>query len=170
MKDNNIRINFNRFPFCFRCVETDSFTNKLKNYDSFFVKFKQFFEIDVIHICQCNYDEIFIKTNKHSHSINIQTKEFELVMETVKQLLKSWKPSYKDRDNQLFFENNINDYVLWQLGCTAGTRIIGLRQANEFFALFFDYHHLIYPDKNHNQEDYYSYSFCPITYNEMEDS
>ena len=69
--------------------------------------------------------------------------------------------NYNDRDIEIFFENNINDYEIWQLGIISGTRIIGTRHLNRFRPIFFDYHHLIYPDKNFNQPNYKEYDFCP---------
>ena len=37
--NKNICIDFSLFPFCFRCVKTENFTNKLKNANQFFEKF-----------------------------------------------------------------------------------------------------------------------------------
>lgn len=151
------------FPFCFRCVDLGKFTNKLKDVNQFFKYFKRLFEIDMPALTQHSFDDVTKATNKHSHSIPIDTKQYFLVINIIKELFKSFKEdSYDDRSFQLFLENNINEYHVWQLGISGGVRLIGIRKLNVFSVLFIDYHHLIYPDKNYNQENYELYSFCPI--------
>lgn len=163
---NNINIDFSLFPFCFRCVKFENFTNKLKDANQFFKYFKRLFEVDIHALTQHSFDDITKATNKHSHSIQIDTKEYILVICIIKELYKSFKTNNcNDRDFQIFLENNINEYHVWQLGISGGIRLIGIRRSNIFSVLFIDYHHLIYPDKNHNKENYELYDFCPIMNN-----
>ena len=163
---DNISIDFSLFPFCFRCVESGNFTNKLKDDKQFFKLFKRLFEIDMPALTQYSFENITKASNKHSHSIPINTKEYLLVIDVIKELFKSYKrDNYSDKDFELFLENNINDYHVWQLGISSGVRLFGIRKSNIFSVLFIDYHHLIYPDKNYNQENYALYDFCPITNN-----
>ena len=161
---NNIIIDFSLFPFCFKCIKCGNFTNKLKDSSHFFSRFKRIFEIDVPSLTQYSFDNITKETKKHSHSIQIDTREYKLVLNVIKELYKSYMgDNYSDRDFQLFIDNNINEYHVWQLGISGGVRLVGIRKSNIFSVLFIDYHHLIYPDKNYNQENYKLYDFCPIT-------
>lgn len=161
---NNISIDFSLFPFCFRCVSLGNFTNKLKDGNQFFKLFKRLFEIDIPSLTQYSFNDIVRATNKHSHSIQINTKEYSIVINIIEKLYKSYYGQNMSNFN-LFLENNINEYYMWQLGISSGIRLIGIRRSNIFSVLFIDYHHLIYPDKNYNQENYKLYNFCPITNN-----
>lgn len=162
--NKNICIDFSLFPFCFRCVKTENFTNKLKNANQFFEKFKRLFETDIPALIQFSFDNVKKETKRHSHAILTDTKEYSVVIDVVKALFKSDKgDDYSDRDFELFLNNNINEYHVWQLGISSGIRLFGIRRSNVFSVLFIDYHHLIYPNKNYNQENYDIYDFCPIT-------
>ena len=73
---------------------------------------------------------------------------------------------YRNFENEsefeMWFNQNINDYEIWQLGVIGGVRLIGIRDMNEFGVLFIDYHHLIYQDIKNNQKNYDKNCFCPI--------
>ncbi len=157
--NDNIIIDFSRFPFCFRCVSIDKFTNKLKDSNEFFNYFKEIFEKVIPAITKYNYNNVTTMTNKHSHVIPNNSKEYSIIIKILKAIHKEYFPNI---DFELFLVNNINDYSIWQLGITGGVRIIGIRKCNVFSVLFIDYHHLIYPDKNYNQKNYLSYNFSPI--------
>ena len=163
---STINIDFSFFPFCFRSIKTGKFTNKLKDANHFFKLFKRLFEIDIPALTQYSFNDIIKATNKHSHSILVDTKEYSLIIDIVKELFKSYKEeNYSEKNFKLFIENNINEYHIWQLGISGGIRLFGIRRSNIFSVLFIDYHHLIYPDKNNNQQNYKTYNFCPITGN-----
>jgi hypothetical protein len=53
---------------------------------------------------------------------------------------------------------------LWQLGVTQNIRLFAIHNYtnNYLIPVFIDYHHLIHPSQKHNQDDYYSYAFCPV--------
>lgn len=162
--NDNISIDFSFFPFCFRGIRTGNFTNKLKNTNHFLNLFKRLFEIDIPAITQYSFENITKATNKHSHSVLVDTKEYSLIINIIKELFKSYKGNnYNEKDFNLFLLNNINDYHIWQLGISGGIRLFGIRKLNVFSVLFIDYHHLVYPDKNYNQENYKLYNFCPMT-------
>lgn len=58
---------------------------------------------------------------------------------------------------------------LWQYGITGGIRIVCVydQANNNVYPLFIDPHHLIHPDKKHNQKDVMTNRMCPIkTFNE----
>lgn len=165
MDNKNIIIDFSRFPFCFRCVSVDDFTNKLKDCDEFFYYFKRLIETEIPALTQFTFDNV-TKMTRHSHSILYKSKEYDKVIKIVKKLYSEFKNDMlTDHDFELFYDNHINEYQMWQLGITSGIRLIGIRYNNIFSVLFIDYHHLIYPDKNYNQDNYELYSFCPIENN-----
>lgn len=163
--NDNINIDFSKFPFCFRSVKVKDYTNMLKDSSQFFKFFKRILEIELPIYVEYTFDDIVFKTKKHSHSIPMNTKEYELVINILKELYKSYKDTnYSDKDFELFLDNNINEYQLWQLGISS-IRLFGIRRSNIFSVLFIDYHHLVYPDKNYNQKNYEKYVFCPMTNN-----
>ena len=167
--DNNIHIDFSRFPFCFRCVSVGKYTNKLRDDNQFFEKFRRLFEIDIPALTQYTFDDVVKNTNKHSHTVSTKSNEYNMVVSVIIELYKSYKNNnVTQRDVDLFLENNINDYYLWQLGISGGIRLYGIQNMNVFSVLFIDYHHLIHPDKKHNQENYELYDFCPIENNKNE--
>lgn len=160
---DNIIIDFSLFPFCFRCVTVGNFTNKLKDANQFFKYFKRLLENEIPTLVQFNFNNISKETKRHSHSILNDTKEYVLIKDILKELLKSYKKgNYSTEYYEKFLENNVNEYTIWQLGITGGIRLIGVRKSNVFSVLFIDYHHLIYRDDKHNQENYKLYDFCPI--------
>lgn len=68
-------------------------------------------------------------------------------------------------DESSEFYNNI-----WQFGFTHGIRIVcGVSESNTIFPFFVDYHHLLFPNKHHNAEDYESYRYCPKLQTEVSD-
>ncbi len=161
--NNNIMINFSFFPFCFRTISVGEYTNKLRDNEQFFKYFSELFERDIPAISQYTFDNVYKATSGHSHSISPNDKKYVIVLSIIKEIYKDFENCNNiERDFELFLENNINDYHIWQLGISGGVRIIGRRRSNIFDVLFIDYHHLIYPDKNNNQENYNKYTFCPI--------
>ena len=135
--NKNICIDFSLFPFCFRCVKTENFTNKLRNANQFFEKFKRLFETDIFSFIQFFFDNVKKETKRHSHAILTDTKEYSVVIDVVKSLFKSYKgDDYSDRDFELFLNNNINEYYVWQLGISSGIRLFGIRRSNVFSVLF----------------------------------
>lgn len=164
LDENNIYINFSQFPFCFRCVSFGNYTNKLRDSKQFFEYFKRTIEKDIPFYSQYTFSNITNASNKHSHSIPVNSKQYNLIIEIVKELYKSYKNnSCSERDLELFISNNISNYHIWQLGVSGGIRLIGIRNSNIFNVIFIDHHHLIYDDKNYNDKNYELYDFCPIT-------
>lgn len=165
-ENNRIIINFNCFPFCFRTISVDKYTNNLKDDNEFHMYFTKMMERDLPSISQYTFDDVTSRTSRHSHPITYNTDNYTVVIKVLKQIFKDYyKSSDIERDFELFMYNNINDNAIWQLGIVGGIRLIGTRNLNVFNVLFIDYHHLIWPDKNHNQLNYMSYSYCPIIKN-----
>lgn len=59
---------------------------------------------------------------------------------------------------------------IWQFGFGQGVRLVcGITDSTDVFPLFVDYHHLLSPDKNFNQQDFMRYRYCPRRQSEHED-
>lgn len=167
MKDNVI-INFSRFPFCFRCIQVKKygFTNYLKDNIDFFDKFKELNEHIIPSFVNQNFE--VLSQGRHAHPIRNSDKEYLVIKEILKKLCMDYNNYTKDEEFELWFEQNINDYQIWQLGNIGGIRLFGIRNMNVFNVLFIDYHHLLYASQKHNQINYANYNFCPITNYEKE--
>lgn len=159
--NSNIIVDFSRFPFCFRTTRVEKFTNKLKDNCQFCEKLNNLFEKVIPHVSNYSFDNIYQNTQNHSHIILPKDSQYGLIKNIVKNLCAEYF-NYDEKDFELFYQNNLNDYDVWQIGISGGIRLIGIRNLNVFSVLFIDYHHLIYPDKNHNQENYDKYTFCPM--------
>ena len=161
--DNKVLVNFSKFPFCFRCtkVKKFNFTNYLSKSDEFFDNFKLIIEKSLPHFTSKSFNELN-RENNHVHIIRSNTKEYNIVKEVIKNLCMEYHNFENESEFETWFNQNINDYEIWQLGVIGGVRLIGIRDMNEFGVLFIDYHHLIYQDIKNNQKNYDKNSFCPI--------
>ncbi|STO08079.1 hypothetical protein [Exiguobacterium aurantiacum] len=64
---------------------------------------------------------------------------------------------YPDADYSSEYLKNI-----WQFGFSQGIRLVcGVNNNDEIYPFFVDYHHLLNPDKNYNQQDFASFRYCP---------
>lgn len=163
MNDNKVIVNFSKFPFCFRCtnIKKYDYTNYLSGEKEFFKSLKTIFEKEVPFFCENTFSDLQKKS--HGHAIMSNTKEYQIVKEVIKKIVMDFKNFKNDSEFEMWFNQNINDYYIWQLGQTGGIRLIGIRNLNVFNVLFIDYHHLIFPDVKNNQKNYSKYKFCPIT-------
>ena len=161
--DSKVLINFSKFPFCFRCtkVKKYDFTNYLSKSDEFFDNFKLIMEQSIPYFASKSFNELNRDQN-HVHRIKNNTKEYEVVKEVIKNLCMEYRNFKNESEFEMWFNQNINDYEIWQLGVIGGVRLIGIRDLNEFGVLFIDYHHLIFKDVKHNQKNYDKNCFCPI--------
>jgi len=129
--NSKICIDFSRFNFCFRSVSVKDYTNKLKDFNQFFNKFKRIIENDIPFFSQYTFDEIKKKSGGHSHNIPTSSKEYLQVIEILKELYSSVNNNIiNEKDFELFLINHINDYSVWQLGVSGGIRLIGTRNSN----------------------------------------
>lgn len=140
-------------------VSRGEFTNMLKDEFQFTAYMVEFFT-KIIPIISQNWDNL-IKYNggagggfqfRHCHTINDE--KLKLVKEIVEQI--HGKPLCDEVEN--------DDLNYWQLGLIQSLRVISIysNNNNTLFPVFLDYHHQIYPDDWHNQEDIESYEHCPI--------
>lgn len=162
MKQDNIIIDFAQFPFCFRSISIkNKFTNKLKDNIQFFEFFSEIFEKNIPFLINYTFENVAY-ASKHSHVIPLDSKQYTIIKEILKQLCKEFY-KFDDCDFEMWFNQNINEYRIWQLGATGGVRLIGVRKMNTFCVLFIDYHHQLYPSTKHNHVNVDKFEFCPIT-------
>lgn len=161
-ENNKIIVDFSQFPFCFRSVTIKGkFTNKLKDSNQFFEKLELLFEKSIPFFKDYTFDGIYYASQKHSHPIPTDSEQYETIKKILNILVKSFY-NFDENGFEMWFNQNINEYAMWQLGVTGGIRLIGIRKSNLFCVLFIDYHHLLYPSVKYNQKNSEKYSFCPI--------
>lgn len=160
---NNINVDFSQFPFCFRGIYIKGkFSNKLKDYNQFFKFFSEIIEKILPVFSNYSFENIH-RLTKHAHIIPKESQQYETVILVLKELCKDYY-NYNEAEFEMWFNQNINDYAIWQLGIIGGVRLIGIRKQKTFFCvLFIDYHHQLYKSEKHNQENIDKYEFCPIT-------
>lgn len=156
---NNIVVDFSRFPFCFRTVTLDNFTNKLKDANEFFEMFNSLFTKVIPHVSQFKSQDIY--TNRHCNILKPERnyEEYNLCLKIVEKL----SNEYNNYDFETFKCNHIYDYTMCELGTVNGIRLIGVLYSNIFPVLFIDYYHQIFPSVKYNQKDLLKNVFCPIT-------
>ena len=153
--DERIIISFSSFPFAFRAVKCKDFTNYLFDENDFFKKFSLIFRKIVPELEQSN----IVDLTKKDHCNNIEKKR-DIVIDILKELVKE---EFGEGYNfETFYDNNISEYQLYELGIMQGIRLICIKYNNIFKVLFIDYHHLIFLSVKYNQLDYSSFKFCPI--------
>ena len=153
--DEKVIISFSSFPFTFRTVKCKDFTNCLVDEKDFIKKFSLIFKKIVPELESSNIVELI----KKDHCNNIENKR-DIVTDILKELVKE---EFGEGYNfETFYDNNIGEYQLYELGIMQGIRLICVKYNNIFKVLFIDYHHLIYPSVKYNQVDYSSFKFCPI--------
>ena len=112
--DNKVLVNFSKFPFCFRCtkVKKYDFTNYLSKSDEFFDNFKLIFEQLIPHVVSRTFDELNRDRNNHSHRIQNNTKEYDIVKEVIKNLCMEYRNFENESEFEMWFNQNINDYEI----------------------------------------------------------
>lgn len=156
-EDGGIIINFS-CPFSFYCCKINkNYTNYLKDNESFIKNIRVLFREALEYFQKTTFEKLCRDKNGHTH--NISEDKIDLIEKITYKLAEIRWPEYKD------YETIVGNYMtenLWQLGYKEGLRLVGSRDGNVLNLLFIDYHHLIEPDKNYNQLDYFKYSYCPM--------
>lgn len=159
-RNEQIVISFSKFSFCFRSCKTNDFTNYLSS-DLEFHQYLKIMTTKVIpHLSQYTFNQLLSKVERHTHPIDESHRN--KTINVIKKLIEIEKGI--DFNFDRFYDDNINDYSIWQLGTSYGVRLICTQYKNIFNVLFIDYHHLIYPNINYNDRDFNIYRFCPIDY------
>lgn len=137
-------------------IKSISFTNKYNDYEQMAKILTTVMTTLLTDMQEHGYDifhkrEIFYQRKHHSHTIDENKKE------NVRKIVDKIYTHTLDIDSD-------EEKKLWQYGIKGGIRLICLfDQANcEVHPLFLDPFHLLYPSKNHNQDDFMSNSYCPI--------
>jgi len=133
------------------CIK-EEFTNMLKNCDDFCEQHKQYQKF-VDHFRNRTIQDV--QNKPHCHSV-----EGKRELELIKKIIKA---QYDTRDE--IFEKNWGQRFegerFFQFGLTRGFRVVGTLNGNEFHAIIFDYHHQIYQDEKHNNNDIKNNDFQP---------
>ncbi|EAC2632611.1 hypothetical protein ACU8IW_001971 [Listeria innocua] len=105
----------------------------------------------VIPMIQSEWRRIIANNVEHCHRID----------DTHKQVFKKYFGKH-------YPKYNIDELNIWQFGASGGARLIAsvTKEENGISVvrpLFIDYHHIVYPNKKHNQKDLLKYKFCPYS-------
>lgn len=129
------------------------FTNLCRNDQEFAKEAIYIFDV-LVPLLYRDFNSIFSgRSYQFPHCHPISNPQKELCIEIAEQL-----------HGRKFDTYDSDSISWWQLGITGSCRIIGLYDSpnNNFFPLFTDRHHLLYPDQNYNQKDIGRYKFNPI--------
>jgi len=131
------------YPYLWKSVAVDNFTNRLSDVQEFIEKFKLFQKF--IESCSGKTIMAIKRESNHCHPINTK-KELELIKKIIKE----------HYDNNRIFETIWSQYFadeeFWQMATTNGFRVFGIKKGNKFRLLIFDYYHCIYPSESHNDK------------------
>ncbi|EPC75335.1 hypothetical protein Lpp41_02914 [Lacticaseibacillus paracasei subsp. paracasei Lpp41] len=141
-------IDFNEYPKWTYSYVGSKFTNALKDESDAAENF-YFLVNELFGSVEKNIKQILSNNDSHSHRITGDKRELAV------------KISEKIHGFKLGDDVNI-----WQLSsdCNKGIRIVGVITTDKiynFYPLFIDHNHLLFPDAKHNQTDYFSFQFCP---------
>ncbi|EMD1122195.1 TPA: hypothetical protein ACSKPT_002887 [Listeria innocua] len=145
---NGVSIDFKANNNWLKSNSRDNFTNYLSTDEEFG---KNVFTIlsKIIPMIQTEWDRIISGNISHCHRIDDAHKKI-----------------FKKYFSELYPQSNLDELTVWQFGTSGGARLIASVTKEEngisiVRPLFIDYHHIVYPNKNHNQKDIYNYTFCP---------
>ncbi|MBZ9688486.1 hypothetical protein G9F72_019335 [Clostridium estertheticum] len=153
----NIVVDFSNPFSLYSCAVKGIFTNYLKSRDNAFDNHQRIFTEALSYFSENNFDDMRNSKGTHTHEIKGNDK-IELIKKILKELIICQNGNYKNADT--IIKNLVADADLWQLGYPNGMRFIGARKGNIINLFFLDYHHLIYPNKNYNNKDFYTYKYC----------
>lgn len=141
-------IDFNEYPKWTYSYVGSKFTNALKSESDAAENF-YFLINELFGSVEKNISNILSGRDYHSHKITGDKRK--LAVEIVKKI------------HGIYLDKDVN---IWQLSSdrNGGIRIIGVITTDKiynFYPLFIDHHHLLYPDDKYNQPDYFKYRFCP---------
>lgn len=133
--------------------KNSNFTNMCRDCESFGKEMSEVVGI-IIPKLYTDYNDIFNpgnrKQNKHCH----------IVAPNKIELCEKIAHSIHGID---FEQIDDSTFKWWQIGFTAGVRIIGIYDSyqHDFFPMFIDRHHLLHPSDSYNQQDHGKYSYNP---------
>lgn len=151
-------INFSCPLSFYSCKIGQEYTNYLKSPNDFIKVRRKLFGEALTYFQRTTIDKL-ASNSKKTHTHLITGDKLELVGKILRELVKAKWPQ---NDIETIVANYMSGDV-WQVGYTNGLRLIGSRNNNIFNLLFIDYHHLIEPDDNYNNPDFYKYKYCPMS-------
>lgn len=135
-------------------LKKDSFTNYCKDAVQFAEEMKFLFNTLIPKLYE-DYQQIFkfgSKNYQYPHCHTISGDKLDLCVRIANEV--------HQKEFDTFEGDNIS---WWQIGLSQGIRLIGLynKDTFEFFPLFVDRHHLIFPNVKYNQSDFDSFKYNP---------
>lgn len=143
---NRVYINLTKYSEWINTVFLKDFTNNLENINEAFRHFS-FILKNLLGYIEENGNDILANNIRHCHPLKdkARRKAVKIIRETY------------NTDKLLDDDSN-----LWQMAMPGEEiRIIGVFVEKDFFPLFIDHHHLLYPSDFYNQPDYNKYKFKP---------
>lgn len=135
-------------------LKKDSFTNYCKDAVQFAEEMKFLFNTLIPKLYE-DYQQIFKfggKNYQYPHCHTISGDKLDLFVRIANEV--------HQKEFETFEGDNIS---WWQIGLSQGIRLVGLynKDTFEFFPLFVDRHHLIFPNVKYNQSDFDSFKYNP---------
>lgn len=137
-KEIQINSKYNFIHFKFESFKTKTFTNFVRKDEREKYINKFFNELPMI--------TQELRQDKHFHSIDEKN---ENAFKTIKDIIKNE-----------FEKLNIEDMEMFQIPFNQGMRMICMKIGNEYYPLFLDVYHLIFPDIKYNQKDFMKNNIC----------
>ncbi|MBU3153911.1 hypothetical protein [Clostridium estertheticum] len=154
----NIVVDFSNPFSLYSCAVKGVFTNYLRSKNDIFDNYQKIFNQVLKYFSENTFNDMRSrKKETHTHEIKDQDK-IDIVKKILKELISCQAQSTIKVDT--IVKNLVADADLWQLSYPNGMRFIGSRNGNVMTLFFVDYHHLIYPNKNYNNKDFFSYKCC----------
>lgn len=143
------------FKGCFHSVDEHSFNNCLKDASDFVSQYR---------VCVSNLQDLsghtiyeLMSSGGFRHCHDIKGDSAVKALDVIKELCR--KTGLSDR----YFEQNIENETIWQLGHADSPRFFGIVNGNVFRLLFIDYFHDLSYNETRNNRNTKNYKFCPIT-------
>lgn len=145
------------FPTSLVSVKVDGFNNYLKDDNAAF---------EGINFCLNDLSTYFsletpssISKEKHCHLIS--PKEIGIIEKAIRKAYKKINSQATEENAKNFYDQNLKEMSIHQLGLIQGVRLIGyFERQHHFKVILIDYNHSLYPSVKHNDEDYDRYSVC----------
>lgn len=156
-QNETIVIDFS-FPTSLVSVKVDGFNNYLKNDDAAFKR---------LNFCLNDLTKHFsyqtknsIRGLKHCHIID-EPDKLAIIEKAVRNAYKKTNDAATEENIKNFYDQNLKDTTISQLGFIKGIRLIGYFERDHHFkVILIDYNHSLYPSVKYNDEDYDNYNVC----------
>lgn len=153
-----LAVNFT-YPCCLAPGRVKGFTNYLASEEEYLKLITHILSKMIPEISVMNLGQLKSFKQYHTHPLNDEKKNFAISI--FREIVKNYFGYTSEQAENWVNNQGIYMQQLWQISCpdSKGIRIIGYPRDNIFNILFIDYHHMLEPDKNHNQSNVEAYDF-----------